>query len=335
MPSYTSLLLIISLLGCGLLGSDPKEPEPGRRDYIWEVDTLFSPPGGFVYDIWGSSPNDVWAVLGTGVNNLWHYDGNEWRVWPKRVAASFYSLYGLAQDDVWMGSSDGKIFHFDGEEWTLSYEFEKTGLYTSSITEIWGESVSNVYAVGTFYMAEQSIAQGFILHFDGEKWSEVLTTDFEIQPVRMRGSKKNVFIVGYNYPDMFFFQLEKNALKKVYSTSTNDEPGISLNRIGNTIYFVIGDGLLTLENKEFKEWLAISNSNFGYQIYGRNEADVFLRMNDGLAHYNGEDIGYLFDLNSPLLSLSNNAMLFEKEVFFIVNDFDLGTNYVYHGTLTE
>ena len=36
-PLTLSLILLLQT-GCGLLGSDPKEPElePGRRDYVWQ-----------------------------------------------------------------------------------------------------------------------------------------------------------------------------------------------------------------------------------------------------------------------------------------------------------
>ena len=341
LPTTLTLGLILLLqAGCGLLGSDHKEPElePGRRDYVWEVDTLYSPPGGFVYDIWGSSPNDVWAVLGTGINNLWHFNGEEWNAWPERVGPSFYSIFGFAKDDIWIGGNNGKIYHFDGSSWSLTFSFDIEGVSLVDINSIWGETATDIYAAGIIVYSDDN-PQGFLIHYDGKNWGQILITDFKVQLQRVRTLKKEVFLQGINihsHPDtMSFFNLNDKKLSKLYTTNSNEVSLISLNLINGQIYFVIGEEVYIYENNEINKWLAISNSNFGYQIYGRNEKDVFLRMNDGLAHYNGEDIGYLFDLNSPLLSLSNNAMIFEKEVFFIVNDFDLGTNYVYHGTLTE
>lgn len=101
------LLLMVVLGGCDLLapGGTGGPADPGRRDYTWTVDTLASPPGGWVHEIWGSSPKDVWVVMGTGMETLWHYDGNEWTPWPERIAPSIYSLYGFGSDEIWIGGA--------------------------------------------------------------------------------------------------------------------------------------------------------------------------------------------------------------------------------------
>jgi len=340
--SKISLCLVLTVLliftACGLLSSDEKEKilEPGPRNYAWQVDTLYSPPGGFVYDIWGSSPNDLWAVLGGGINTLWHFNGEEWSVWPEQVGPAFYSIYGFAQDDVWMGGNDGKLYHFDGERWKLSFQLELSEALFIDLNTIFGES-SNLYVAGIVVYPD-GIPNSFLLNYDGRNWKKVLITDFKVQLQRIRWDRKGIFLQGVNIhsqPDsMFFYKLEGARLKEKFSISGDkDIEIISLNKIGKDIYFAMGNVLHTYEGKEFKPWHTVLEPNFGYQIYGRHKKDIFLRMKDGLAHYNGEDTQYLFNYNNFLFSLSNNAMLFDEEVFFIVNDFDLGTNYIYHGTL--
>lgn len=339
MPLYFFITLLTMFSACGLLGSDDKEPlEPGPRNYEWRVDTLYSPPGGFVYDIWGSSPNDVWAVAGGGLNTLWHFNGNEWSVWHERVGPSFYSIYGFAQDDIWMGGNDGKLYHFDGTEWTLAYSFDVEGAALVDINSIWGESTSNIYAAGTIMNSDDS-PRGFILQGNDTNWVVKIITSSEVQLIRIRSRGNSVFSFGVNIhsdPDsMFFYKFKGKELNELFVTNSDEVSSISMNRIGDSIHYVIGQGIYNYSKKKFNEWHTISDPNFGYQIYGRHEKDLFLRMSNGVAHYNGENTKYLFNLDHSLLNLSNNAMFFEKEVFFIVADYNQGTNYIFHGTLTE
>jgi hypothetical protein len=52
--------------------------QPGRRDYIWTIDTLKIPEGrSYPTWMWGTNANNVWAI-GSGYLNayqIWHYDG--------------------------------------------------------------------------------------------------------------------------------------------------------------------------------------------------------------------------------------------------------------------
>lgn len=343
MPLYFFIALLTLISACGLLGSDDKEPlEPGPRNYEWTVDTLSSPPGGFIYDIWGSSPDDVWAVAGGGLNNLWHFDGNKWSVWDERVGPSFYSIYGFAQNNVWMGGNDGQLYHFDGSEWSLSFQYQKENITNISLRNIWGTSSSNVFATGVGLEEGELPYKSFILRFNSTDWNEILFTDFGVQFQRIRVVKTEKYIQAIkpyysgSPPDtLLFYQYKNSQIDEIYSSIGKATSAISLNRAGSNMYYVIGDTINKYDKNEFEPWQTISHPYFGYQIYGRHEKDLFLRMSNGLAHYNGENIEYLFDLDRSLLTVANNAMLFEEEVFFIVRDYEQGTNYIYHGTLTD
>jgi len=337
------LILLFTVSQCGILGNDPKEPklEPGPRNYTWEVDTLYSPPGGFVYDIWGSSPNDVWAVLGTGIETLWHYDGEKWETWTKRISPALYSIFGFAQDDIWMGGIDGEMYHYNGTQWSLQYTYNPEGFNSADITDIWGTSSDNVYAVGIVLPEGADTWVSFILHFDGRGWQEILITDFEVQFQRIRIEKGVKFMQSIKPyyegapPDtLLYYKYDDDRLVDFFTTTSNDVQGLTLNNIGTEIYYLVGTSLSKLEDSLLIEIKEFSESEIGYQIYGRHQKDIFLRMNNGLAHYNGNDVKYLFSLGSSLESISSNAIIFQKEVFFIVRDFNNGTNLIYHGILT-
>jgi hypothetical protein len=56
-----NLFLSFIILSCKNNPVSPNDITPGRRDYVWEVDTvnyLCNP----MFKMWNSSPSDVWAI---------------------------------------------------------------------------------------------------------------------------------------------------------------------------------------------------------------------------------------------------------------------------------
>jgi len=101
-------------------------------------------------------------------------------------------------------------------------------------------------------------------------------------------------------------------------------------------YFVIDNSIYLNVNGSLENYLSFEVDNFGHQIYGRNLNDMFLRMKDGLAHYNGTDIQYLYRFpNHQKTSILANAVLMEKNVFFPMTNYDESINMVLHGKLRE
>ena len=341
MPPTLALLIpiLLTLAGCDLLRQDPPDAplEPGRRDYVWKVDTLNSPPGGFVHDIWGSSPDNVWAVLGGGVNSLWHFDGEKWEVWPVRVGPSFYSIFGFSHDDVWMGANGGNIYHFDGNQWSLAHKYEREGLNNAVIMSIWGSSSGNIYATGSITDSENDLFYGFLLHYSGNNWKELVIAESTVQFSRVRGDRDGIFISGTDFNSnpnrVYLFRYSNNQLIELYNASTIDVYLTSLNRIDKRNYFIIGKKVYRYQDDRFEEWLAPLNPEFGYQIYGRHEKDFFFRLHNGLEHYNGTSFENLLTFDNNLFSISNNALIFDNDVFFIVRDYNKGTNLIYRGIL--
>ena len=326
------------MAACGILSSDdPPELEPGPRNYEWTVDTLHSSPGGFIFDIWGSSPDDVWAVANTGINNLWHFNGEEWSVWPERVGSSFYSIYGFAQDDVWMGGNDGKLYHFDGEEWSQPYIFESKGLNGVRVNDIWGTSDANLYAIGTATQEQGSFLVSFILHYDGNNWHELLVTDFGVQFQQIRIEKGTPYIRAQKYnhatsDTLLFYQYLNNDVKELLSKADSEVYSMTLNDIGGCIYYYVDNSILAFNDKDLKEILSFSNTDLIIRIDGLHENDLFLHTRDKTLHYNGENE------KSLLEGLPRNvfrAQLFSEEVFFVIWDVNNGTTLVYHGKLNE
>ncbi|HDR52038.1 MAG TPA: hypothetical protein ENN90_10555 [Mariniphaga anaerophila] len=188
------------------------------------------------------------------------------------------------------------------------------------------------------------IWRGFVLHYDGKSWKEVVRANFNSQFINIRKEKDDIFLFSYavNYEspgvldiaDLEFYQLNGKKFKKIYS---NKEPliaFISLEVINGKCYFVMGNNIYKYILEKFIKCNSIENDHFGYQICGRSDSDFFLSMKDGLAHYNGTDIEYLYRFPKYSIMLNKNSVLFEKEVFFagLTRDF---RNVVLHGVIQE
>lgn len=288
--------------------------------------------------IWGSAPNDVWIASSGGAEKLWHFDGNEWSPYSPRFVGDFYSIFGFAQDDVWMGGGNGELWHFDGQEWGLFYTYRPEGLGGPNIFDIWGNSPSNIYAVGTVPPGQEGPYKGFILHYDGNQWKELLLTEFGAQFQGIREGDQGVFIKGVEPAygggapgTLVLYRYKNGELQEELSILRDGTANrIWTNIIGKDMYILNGKDLQKYSGRTLVQIDELSDVEIVFSFFARHEKDIFLSTSDGVLHYNGKDIQLLFnDIVQP------RAVLFENDVFFFANDYDAGTNLIYHGTLTK
>jgi len=136
--------------------------------------------GDYLNGVWGSGPNDVWAV-GADVSSfgptptpnftILHWDGSTWSVSPlPTFDGTLYqpqleSVWGSGPSDVWaVGGSfagGGEILHWDGSAWSFSsVALSDGGTILPTVASVWGSGPSDVWAVGP----------GLVLHWDGFTW---------------------------------------------------------------------------------------------------------------------------------------------------------------------
>lgn len=138
-----------------------------------------------LYDIWGSSATDVYAVSTGGI--IIHYDGNLDGIWTlidTGIRTELKGIGGTSADNIFAVGTNGFIIHFDGTSWTAMESGTTELLY-----DVWCRSETECFATGF---------NGVILYYNGHTWSpeESGTTD------RLYGvwgsAEGDIFAVGYN-----------------------------------------------------------------------------------------------------------------------------------------
>jgi len=330
-------------------GTEPEQLKPGRRDYVWEVDTLKA-WNTYLMKLWGSSPTDIWAV-GSGSSfdqTIWHYDGKKWATDSISRGFDPWCIHGFTQNDIWIGGNDGKIWHYDGSDWSerLSYSKQlKYHYYNIYFMDIWGENPNDIYAVGFADSSNVGLGDvrfGIMLHYDGDEWSRVNIEFTEGLFIKIRKTRNSYFIYNIKErsnqaPEDTAKYIEYNG--KEFSTIHSDIDGFehwhNITILNHEVIFTIDNGIYTYNNKSFN---LIAKNPFGsnYQaIFGRNRKDIIWTMADGLTHYNGINFEYIlnfenFQLNDGFIRLKD-GLVFDNEVFFVSHG--NSNNYIFHGVL--
>ena len=243
--------------------------------------TMASGTSSDIHGVWGSASNDVFAVSYAYQGDIisgttLHYDGSAWGVMPGGPPLPHGILYGLCGDaggNVFaVGSGAGEmgiVLHYDGTQWT---EMKPTALrgWNSSLNAVWGSSPTDVFAVG--YEATFGNISGWgwgaIIHYDGQKWSLVLSGLPYDLPDVWGSSPTNAFAVGkswvnehyrgtiLSYDGLGWSQqiiMEADGLNSVWGTSSSD-------------VFAVGDnGTILHYFKQPSPTLTAVSPNQGYQ----------------------------------------------------------------------
>jgi photosystem II stability/assembly factor-like uncharacterized protein len=149
-----------------------------------------------LYDIWGSSGNNIWAVGYDGT--IVHYDGTSWLTSYTGGESPAYltSVWGTSDSNVYTCGAGGALLHYD-TAWSVIRSQTSTSLW-----DIWGLSADSIYMVGSngliMSYLDSTIARmtspvtnalysiwgtahdnlwavgwgGTILHYNGSTWTE-------------------------------------------------------------------------------------------------------------------------------------------------------------------
>lgn len=334
----TTIIIALSTCSDNPVNNDDNV-RPGRRDYTWTVDTLdgLNSPR---YRMWGSSPTDVWAITHSAWEvSVSHFDGSEWISYGLSGLINPFSIYGFSNNNIFIGAENGQIWKFNGGSWKLFSELTKDGHSDIVFDNIWGESSNNFYAFGAYPDENGYATNGVIAHFNNGKWNMLNTNALYgiVEHLYKNFSDNKIYlqvIGGREFTDStHIYEFANGKYYKLYGNIWTQGLQADISLINNEVFFVLGNRILTRKNNQFKTILNVDNSNFYQRIWGRNSKDIFLLMTDGLAHYNGRDIEYLFHFNITPRTQIYGASLFGSEAFFLVYEAQTGLSLVYNGIL--
>jgi hypothetical protein len=340
----TTLIFILTVILLGIISCDTTEPPidnilPGRRDYTWTIDTLNTPAYTLVRRMWGSGPNDVWAILsGADLDKtIWHYDGNSWTTDGVFRSIEPASIFGFAYDNIWLGGHQGEIWHYNGSSWDPNTVLVATPNTTITWENIWGVNPNDIYAVGAYEDRNLLNNNGVIAHFDGNSWN-LLSINTTGNLIQIYKDKEGFYIVrGIHYgliDTSKVFLFNQNNLTEIYSKIATSLYEASICIADGKVLISYEKSIYTYSKNDFKLYYNVGVENYGSVLEGRSLKDIFLGMRDGIAHYNGNDVQYLlYQPNSNSFATSWEILM--NTVFFPFYDLSNGRIYMYKGTLTD
>lgn len=308
--SLSALLLFINA-DCKDDPVKPVEIKPGRRDYVWTVDTLFTKPGDIIYGvfrIWGSSAENVWMTATADAGyKLWHYNGENWKRDSALLDITPEALYGINENDIWIDniSKGANFWHYNGTSWRFFNEQSVDSFGKVNIQDINGVRSNDIYAVGfadTHPLG--NIYKGVVFRFDGTKWNEMKIEEQRLSYENVISMDDRLYLSGTRYesgyPDTNKIFLYKNStLSQIYS----DVYFSSIATIGNAVYISYSKKIFIVKNDDkLILWKDFSGTEFFGGIKGRSVKDFFCVGKSGLMHYNGTNLETIYPTSSNYLS---------------------------------
>lgn len=348
------------------LPNDPQDPpkEEVKRDFIWTIDTLVYDASGFQPDqimmntLWGSSPNDVYAMGHSDMNqgSFWHYDGKKWKLegkWPRsgfdKTGVDYINyilgLTGFDKNNVFISCvryyenhpDSALVLRFNGSNWQeVPWENKRivggvAGLVKQNRDKFWGASTSGLVKYENGIL---SLDTGYVPNILSHVFVAPLENG-EVYINERRDSMSEGSLQG-SITKLFKRSLSgKYSLleEKFISGSYEDGNGLGL-------------GLVSAENQLFTFnrglWERVGNS---WQLVLPNliqhggeclisENNMWFYYNCELFHYNGKDWK---KINVPVLSNFPNSFLYGtgwsdgSEIFISLIDFNTSKTFILHG----
>lgn len=107
----------------------------------WEREHGSATTTSTLWDIWGSSATNIFAV---GDGGVYHYDGSGWFAMPGSTGPNLHAVWGIDRYNVFAAGESGRILKYDGNRWSaVAPASERRILYS-----VWGDGATDVYAAG-------------------------------------------------------------------------------------------------------------------------------------------------------------------------------------------
>ncbi len=341
----TSFVLILGIFAlfnsCEDTSNNPKDDEenypPGSRKYEWTADTI---KAYYTYfnSIWGLAPDDVWAVSPQSFTyyNIYRYDGINWSRDTTKAIGNTVSLWGT-ENNIWICCKDGRIWNYSNGSFNSSekFRYDDTDILFISMA---GTGSDEIYVSGGKH--ENYNRDGIIYRYNGIQWTRdnVLKNYGNLYRIRYSSQDKKYYLLSYlenpESPDTMRLLEYDGRSHKTIMTDKNDQHNLVINTIDGYLYLTSNHKISRYIDGEFKSVIEVNSPQFGGQLWGRNRNDIFIRMKDGLLHYNGADTEYVLKFPTNI-EFGSCALVLEKDIFIHAFDNNTGYNIIYHGKLKE
>jgi hypothetical protein len=199
-------------------------------------------------------------------------------------------------------------------------------------------TASDLFAVGG-YSSDGSIFHPLICHYDGNRWSQIQNSNISSQVLRINGfSAAHWLVLGARNQENLqsldtsqLFRFDRQSLVQIYGAPAGRSGEAYISQAVGGVFIVRGKRISFANGNSETDILIVESGLFGNAVEGRTVKDVFLLMFDGIAHFDGTDIQYLFRVG-PNVRFSA-AKLFENSVFVAAFDRDRHVNLIYRGYL--
>jgi hypothetical protein len=238
--------------------------------------------------IWGFGEENILICGGEGI--IKHYDGQEWKRMASGTKAELGAIWSNGLNDVYIVGTlhpeaeahpGHVILHYDGTSWKIVRTGPDRPLYGLD-----GTGADNVFAVGS----------GFVLHFDGQQWSEVeVDSAWNLRNVwaSMDGGAFAVGVDQNERPLMVHFDgiawsvvpmewpADLYSLSDVWGTGPDNIYVVGIaNGLSNGTMVFHFDG---------ESWSLTAQLNiYGYRLWGFNERNIF-SAGRGTSHFDGKN----------------------------------------------
>ena len=108
-----------------------------------------------ILDIWGSSPDSIYAVGDEGL--VLHWNGVDWKRMVSGTKSALYSVWGHDDTHILAVGDFGLVMRWNGDNWAEFHAGTENFLF-----DIWGDALDNIFIVGL---------SGTLVHFDGTRWN--------------------------------------------------------------------------------------------------------------------------------------------------------------------
>ncbi|MBI4428072.1 MAG: hypothetical protein HY562_03020 [Ignavibacteriales bacterium] len=348
LPVFT-LCALLSQFGCDS-GVEPPQPPKDPREFAWTVDTFYSANRfqWMMYDIWGSSPTNVYVVGRTSDDGgqLYRYDGKVWTniVFPRTPRPSakyeFRGIYGIdfaSGQTIWTvgdvlffvsptqpALDSSYILCFDGSQWK-----EQLAGQGRSLQAVWGISSSDVWAGGT---------HGTMFRYDGVQWKRIpLPKSVWVSSISGFASN-DVYATAYELDTLesfnpYYLLHWNGSLWSIVDSSrlsiTDEKFGYNQVLASSGNIYTVGEGIFQRVGSSWNLLFRDDEADFAtLQVKDANNIMVGGNFNHAY-HYNGSN-WYRFPFQSPTIHFSS-LWWGDHEAFFVAIESGGNKSFVFRG----